>query len=143
MLNIFNYVDILGSEIPTRDKYEEFLEDSKNRELLRQLPIISVVVGLKQDLEQIRQNQQLLDKYGISKTVFIDYNNGDILLDGVKQAINTYSKQNEQFKNALPTELLNELKPLNIPLSDRYNKLIEEIKAVFRKLDKIKESLYA
>lgn len=143
MLNIFNYVDILGSEIPTRDKYEEFLEDSKNRELLRQLPIISVVVGLKQDLEQIRQNQQLLDKYGISKTVFIDYNNGDILLDGVKQAINTYSKQNEQFKNALPTELLNELKPLNIPLSDRYNKLIEEIKALFRKLDKIKESLYA
>ena len=143
MLNIFNYVDILGLEIPARDQYSEFLQNKQNRELLRQLPIISIVVGTKHDLDLIRKNQDLLDQYNIGKTIYVDYGRGDTLIDGVKKAVSMYSNDNEEFKNSLGAELLNEISQANTLLNSRYDKLMEKIKNLFNKIEEIKESLYA
>ena len=143
MLNIFNYVDILGLQIPPKNKYEEFLSDPNNRDLLKQLPFMAIVAGNKEDLRVIRQNQELLSKYGIESTVFVNYEKGEILLDGIKQAMHIFSQRNEMYKNALGKDLLNEIEPYSNFISDRCVKLISEIKALFSKIDKIKETIYS
>lgn len=143
MLNIFNYVDILGLQIPPKNKYEEFLSDPNNRALLKQLPFMAIVAGNKEDLKLIRQNQELLSKYGIESTVFVDYEKGEILLDGIKQAMHIFSQRNEIYKNALGEELLREIEPSSNFISAKCAKLISEIKALFGKIDKIKETIYA
>lgn len=109
MLNIFNYVDLFGVTTPDKSEYDNFLKSKKNRDIVKKIPLVSVMAGYSPHLKLIREISSLLEKHGLNKYIQVGYPYSGNLLNGVKEAINIHSRGNEKFKKGLTPKIIQEL----------------------------------
>lgn len=104
MLNIFNYLDLVGVKISKGQSAAELLEQKEVLDGIRKLPFAAVIVGPNNNLEFLRETARILQSKGINK-IFIEEDAQNGILGKVKEGMLNYSKENEAYKYSLGAEV--------------------------------------
>ncbi len=108
MLNPLNYLDIYDLDINKNQNQDELLEDPQFLNALKDLPLVSIVIGNGKSLKYLRQLGEKLDEKGIHKIITVE-NPQSELLNKIKEGMLNYGKQNYEYKSSLWSDLYIEL----------------------------------
>ena len=108
MLNIFNYLDLYGIEIPEGKNIKELIEDKEILNAIKALPLAVIVVGLGADSKELLETARLLESKGIKK-FFVEENAKNGLLNKIKESMLSYSNENENYKYSLGADVFKEI----------------------------------
>lgn len=111
MLNIINYLDKSKREqvkVIDIEDYRKYLQDEEICKQLKEMPLISIVVGDDPGLDSVRGIGKILAEKGIHKVITIN-NPEEELLPAIKQAMRNYAQENPEYKKDLGEELSKEI----------------------------------
>ncbi len=104
MLNPINYLDDSTLEEIKWLPVYKILKYESIRQKIKELPLISIIAGDGNNLQDILEIKRILDGYGINK-IFVANNPKTDFLNRIKHGIYIYGEENSEFKENLNSYL--------------------------------------